>query len=275
MDLQQYVSNVQEAASFIRSHFVEQADLAIILGTGLSPLIDVLDVTKSIDYQDIPHFPLSTVASHSGSLVLGKAGDRNVILLNGRMHVYEGYAANEVAFPIRVLGELGVKNLIVSNACGGLNPDYRASELMLIEDHINLMGHNPLEGANNGEWGPRFPDMSDPYSSSLREMARAEAQRLGIALHEGVYLAVVGPNLETRAEYRMLRNMGADVVGMSTVPEVLAANHMGMKILAFSVITDECFPDTLQPVSIADVLASAARASEPMIRLLKSVIPRI
>ena len=275
MRLQEYISTVGEAAEEIRKRVTTLPDLAIILGTGLDKLADIIQVDESIPYSSIPHFPQSTVSSHAGELVFGTVDSRPVIAMRGRMHLYEGYTAWEVTFPIRVLSELGVRTLIVSNACGGMNPDYRSGDLMLIADHINLMGHNPLEGPNNDEWGPRFPDMSDPYTSSLRELANGVAAESGVSIHEGVYLAVVGPNLETRAEYRMLRRMGADVVGMSTVPEVLVANHMNMQVLAFSVITDECFPDVLQPVSLEDVLAAAAKASPPLIELLRKVIPRI
>jgi purine-nucleoside phosphorylase len=275
MRLPEYISNVGEAAEEIRKRVKSLPDLAIILGTGLDKLADIIQVDESIPYASIPHFPQSTVSSHAGELVFGTVESRPVIAMRGRMHLYEGYSAWEVTFPIRVLSELGVRTLIVSNACGGMNPDYRAGDLMLIADHINLMGHNPLEGANNDEWGPRFPDMSDPYTSSLRELTHVVAAESGVSIHEGVYLAVVGPNLETRAEYRMLRRMGGDVVGMSTVPEVLVANHMDMSVLAISVITDECFPDVLQPVSLEDVLAAAAKASPPLIELLRNLIPRI
>ncbi len=275
MRLQEYISNVGEAAEDIRKRVNTLPDLAIILGTGLDKLADIIQVDESIPYASIPHFPQSTVSSHAGELVFGTVESRPVIAMRGRMHLYEGYSAWEVTFPIRVLSELGVRTLIVSNACGGMNPDYRAGDLMLISDHINLMGHNPLEGPNNDEWGPRFPDMSDPYTTALRELAILVASESGVSIHEGVYLAVVGPNLETRAEYRMLRRMGGDVVGMSTVPEVLVASHMNMEVLAFSVITDECFPDVLQPVSLEDVLAAAAKASPPLIELLRKLIPRI
>lgn len=275
MRLQEYISDVGEAVEEIRKRVKNLPDLAIILGTGLDKLADIIEVDESIPYASVPHFPQSTVSSHVGELVFGTVESRPVIAMRGRMHLYEGYSAWEVTFPIRVLSELGVRTLVLSNACGGMNPDYRAGDLMLIADHINLMGQNPLEGPNNDEWGPRFPDMSDPYTSSLRELANVVAVESGISIHEGVYLAVVGPNLETRAEYRMLRRMGGDVVGMSTVPEVLVANHMNMSVLAFSVITDECFPDVLQPVSLEDVLTAAAKASPPLIELLRKLIPRI
>ena len=272
-DLGTYVSSVQRAADVLRARFGEIPDVAIILGTGLDGLSRAIEVQDQLPYEEIPGFPLSTVQSHAGVLIKGTLAGRSILALKGRAHIYEGYTAKQVTFPIRVLGELGCRTLVVSNACGGLLPEHRAGDIMLIEDHINLLGHNPLEGPNHDGWGPRFPDMSDPYPKALRKQARNAASRLGIPMHEGVYAAVVGPNLETRAEYRMLQRMGASVVGMSTVPEVIAANHMGMCVLAFSIITDECDPDDLKPISIEDVLAAAARASEPMCRLLQALAP--
>lgn len=274
-DLGTYVSAVQRAAAFLRERFGSIPDVAIILGTGLDGLARVIKIEDQLPYGDIPGFPVSTVQSHAGMLIKGTLAGRPVLALKGRAHIYEGYSAKQVSFPVRVAGELGCRSLVVSNACGGLLPEHAAGDIMLIEDHINLMGHNPLEGPNHDAWGPRFPDMSDPYPKALRELARSAASRLGVSLHEGVYAAVVGPNLETRAEYRMLQRMGASVVGMSTVPEVIAANHMGMKVLAFSVITDECDPDDLKPISIEDVLAAASRASDPLCRLLEAIVPSL
>lgn len=274
-DLGTYVQSVQRAATFLRERFGSVPDLSIILGTGLDGLARVIEVEDQLPYSDIPGFPVSTVQSHAGMLIKGTLAGRPVLALKGRAHIYEGYSAKQVSFPVRVVGELGCRSLVVSNACGGLLPEHTAGDIMLIEDHINLMGHNPLEGPNHDPWGPRFPDMSDPYPKALRALVRAEATRLGVALHEGVYAAVVGPNLETRAEYRMLQRMGASVVGMSTVPEVIAANHMGMKVLAFSVITDECDPDDLHPISIESILAAAARASDPLCRLLEAIVPSL
>lgn len=274
-DLGTYVSSVSTATSFLRERFGSIPDLAIILGTGLDGLSRVIEVEDELPYADIPGFPVSTVQSHAGMLIKGSLAGRSILALKGRAHIYEGYTAKQVTFPVRVLGELGCRTLVVSNACGGLLPEHRAGDIMLIEDHINLLGHNPLEGPNHDAWGPRFPDMSDPYPRALRQSARTVADTLGIAMHEGVYAAVVGPNLETRAEYRMLQRMGASVVGMSTVPEVIAANHMGIRVLAFSIITDECDPDNLRPISIDDVLAAAARASDPMCRLLEALIPSL
>jgi len=273
--LDSYVQSVEIAASLLRKRIGRVPDTAIILGTGLDGLSNVIKNDISIPYTDIPGFPELTVASHQGNLMIGELAGTPIIALNGRAHLYEGYDAQEVTFPVRVMGALGIKHLVVSNACGGMNPDYDAGDIMLIEDHINLMGANPLEGPNHNDWGPRFPDMSDPYDRNLRALARKAAEQEGVRLHEGVYVSVVGPNLETRAEYRMLHRMGADVVGMSTVPEVLVARHMGMKVLAFSVITDECDPDNLAPISIEDVLAAASLASDPLCRLLARIVPAL
>jgi purine-nucleoside phosphorylase len=271
-DMLEYVESVDQAVSFLKDQIEAVPETAIILGTGLSGLADVLDVTKEIAYTDIPGFPELTVKSHQGTLLVGKLAGVPVLALNGRAHLYEGYDARKVTFAVRVLGALGIQTLIVSNACGGMRAEHTSGDIMLIEDHINLMGANPLEGPNHDPWGPRFPDMSDPYTKSLRDLARTKAEEVGVSLHEGVYVAVVGPNLETRAEYRMLQRMGADVVGMSTVPEVLVARHMGMGVLAFSVITDECDPDNLAPIAIEDVLAAADSAGGAMRTLLSAIL---
>jgi len=270
-----YVQSVEHAASFLRNRIEHIPEIAIILGTGLSGLAADMKVRQEVSYSDIPGFPELTVRSHQGTLLVGTLADVPVLALNGRAHVYEGYSAKDVTFAIRVLGQLGVKTLLVSNACGGMDPEHKAGDILLIEDHINLMGVNPLEGPNHSDWGPRFPDMSDPYSLPLRELAHSKAREVGVSLHEGVYAAVVGPNLETRAEYRMLQRMGADVVGMSTVPEVLVARHMDMRVLAFSIITDECDPDNLAPISIEDVLAAAESASGSMRSLLAAIVPEL
>ncbi|MDA0682975.1 MAG: purine-nucleoside phosphorylase [Bacteroidetes bacterium] len=270
-----YYEKVAAAAAAIADSFGSVPDVGVILGTGLDGLSKAITVEKELSYSDIPGFPESTVQSHAGTLLLGTLAGRKIVAMQGRAHIYEGYSSKEVTLPIRALAACGIKTLIVSNASGGMNPAFRSGDIMLIEDHINLTGHNPLEGPNEDSWGPRFPDMSDPYPADLRAKARAVATELDIKLHEGVYISVVGPNLETRAEYRMLHKMGADVVGMSTVPEVIVANHMGVQVVAFSVITDECFPDTLQPISIEDVLAAAARASDPLSKMLKALLPRI
>lgn len=273
--LDSYVRAVENAASILRNRIGQIPETAIILGTGLNGLASVIDSAITIPFAEIPGFPELTVASHQGHVLAGTLAGTPILALNGRAHLYEGYDPREVTFPVRVLGALGIRNLVISNACGGMNPDYSAGDIMLIEDHINLMGANPLEGPNHDGWGPRFPDMSDPYNRDFRALARDAAQDERIPLHEGVYVSVVGPNLETRAEYRMLSRMGADVVGMSTVPEVLVARHMGINVLAFSVITDECDPDNLSAISIEDVLAAAALASDPLCRLLTRIIPAL
>ncbi len=269
---ERYRAEVDAAAKAIRSVSTLEPAIGIILGTGLGALVSEIEVDHVIDYVDLPHFPVSTVESHQGKLIIGRLGGVPVYACQGRFHLYEGYTAREVTFPVRVLGSLGVKTLLISNAAGGMNPNFRRGDLMLITDHINLQGANPLEGPNENDWGPRFPDMSEPYDVELRGLAEKSALERGIKLHQGVYVAVVGPNLETKAEYRFLRAIGADVVGMSTVPEVIAARHMNLKTMAISVITDECFPDALQPISIEHVLAAAAEAEPKLTAIMKSVV---
>ena len=235
-----------EAVSFIKNKIGDfNPEYLVILGTGLGQLADEIDVIIAINYDSIPHFPVSTVESHHGRLLFGYLGGKPVVAMQGRFHFYEGYSMQEIVFPVRVSRFLGVKTLIVSNACGGLNPNYRRGDIMLINDHINFLGDNPLIGPNDDELGPRFPDMSEPYTKRLLDTAENVALNLSIKMHEGVYLSISGPMLETKAEYRYMRQLGADVVGMSTVPEVIAAVHMGLEVLGISVITDECFPDAL------------------------------
>jgi purine-nucleoside phosphorylase len=241
--------------------------VAIILGTGLGGLAEEIAVEIAIPYDEIPGFPLSTVESHAGRLLLGRLRGKPVVAMQGRLHRYEGYDLGQVTYPVRVLHALGAQTLIVSNACGGMHPLWSPGDLMLIADHINLLGENPLVGPNDDRLGPRFPDLSAAYDPGLRALARAAALELGITLREGVYVAVAGPNLETRAEYRMLRGLGADVVGMSTVPEVIVANHAGMRVLGLSIITDQCLPDALEPASI-DRIIETARGAEPSLRRL-------
>lgn len=250
-------------------------DAAIILGTGLGALGRAIDATATIDYSDIPGFPLSTVESHAGRLVIGTLAGRPVVAMQGRFHLYEGYSLQQVTFPVRVLQALGARVLIVSNACGGMREDWAAGDLMLIADHINLLGDNPLVGPNDDALGPRFPDLSAAYDPALRALARAVAGMHGITLREGVYVAVAGPNLETAAEYRMLRTIGADVVGMSTVPEVIVANHGGMRVLGISIITDMCIPETLEPASLEKILAVAARAEPQLTAVVTGVLSEL
>ncbi|MDZ7772618.1 MAG: purine-nucleoside phosphorylase [Balneolaceae bacterium] len=264
-----------EALEYIRQQTKMRPDYMLILGTGLGQLADEMEVAMSVTYDDIPHFPVSTVESHAGRLIFGKLGGKEIVAMQGRFHYYEGYTMQQIAFPVRVLKSLGCGTLMVSNACGGMNPNYRRGDIMLINDHINLLGDNPLIGPNDDELGPRFPDMSRPYTERLREIAENVALEKGIRMHEGVYVALSGPMLETRAEYRFLRQIGADVVGMSTVPEVIAAVHMNMEVLGMSVITDECFPDALEPVDIEDVLEAAGMAEPKMTQVIIGVLEKL
>ena len=271
-DIDAYRRRVDAAAEAIRARTTLNPQLGIILGTGLGRLAQEIDVEVSLPYDEVPNFPLSTVESHHGRLLIGRLAGVPVVAMQGRFHLYEGYSAAEVTFPVRVLGALGVDTLLISNAAGGMNPLYRKGDLMLCTDHINLQGVNPLVGPNLDAWGPRFPDMSEPYDLELRALAERTALEQGIKLQQGVYVAVLGPNMETRAEYRFLRLIGADVVGMSTVPEVIVARHMDMRVMAISVVTDECFPDALEPVSLADVLAAAAKAEPKLTAVMKGVV---
>jgi purine-nucleoside phosphorylase len=266
---------IQEAAAVVRGRSRLEPDAGIILGTGLGGLADEIAVDASIPYESLPGFPLSTVESHAGRLLLGRMGNRPVVAMQGRFHRYEGYGLAEVTFPVRVMRALGAKIRIVSNACGGMNPLWSPGDLVLLSDHINLLGDNPLIGANDDRLGPRFPDMSDPYDAELRALTRTLAAELGIRLREGVYVAVPGPNLETRAEYRMLRAMGADVVGMSTVPEVIVASHAGMRTVGISIITDQCLPDALEPANIDRIIQTAKRAEPSLTRLIARLVERL
>ncbi len=266
---------VERAASTVRKRTQVRPEVGIILGTGLGGLADEIEGAVSIPYQEIPGFPLSTVESHAGRLLIGSLGTRAVVAMQGRFHRYEGYDLGDVTFPVRVLRALGVGTLIVSNACGGMNPLWAPGDLVLLSDHINLLGDNPLVGLNDERLGPRFPDMSDPYDPELRALARAAALELGLVLREGVYVAVPGPSLETRAEYRMLRTLGADVVGMSTVPEIIVAAHSGMRALGISIITDQCLPDALEPADIGKIIATATKAEPALTRLIEAIVGRL
>jgi purine-nucleoside phosphorylase len=263
---------VNEAVDFIRGHSSLKPRVGIVLGTGLGSLADELPNPVRISYDAIPHFPSATVDTHAGELLLGHLGDMPVVALSGRYHVYEGYSLQEVTFPVRVAKALGIDTLVVSNAAGGLNPQFTAGDLMLIADHINLMGDNPLIGPNDDTLGPRFPDMCEPYTESLLALAEEKALSLGLKTQRGVYLACSGPCLETRAEYRFMRGIGADAVGMSTVPEVIVAVHAGLKVLGLSAITDECFPDALEPVDIDKIIATANAVEPEITRLVKAVL---
>ena len=268
-------AQLDAAVAAIRARSDIQPEIGLILGTGLGALAREIRVETTIPYAEIPHFPLSTVESHSGHLLLGTLGGRRVIAMQGRFHRYEGYALTDVVLPVRVMFLLGARTLVVSNACGGMNPMWAAGDIMLIDDHINLLGENPLVGPNLDDLGPRFPDMSEAYDRALQALAQQTALDLRIPLRRGVYVAVTGPNLETRAEYRMLRAMGADVVGMSTVPEVIAARHMGMRVLGLSIITDECFPDALEVANIEKIISTANRAEPDLTRLVVGVLEKL
>ena len=269
------VERITAAAQVVRALFPHQPTEAIILGTGLGQLADEMHVDVAVDYADIPGFPLSTVESHAGRLLCGTLGGRTVIAMQGRFHRYEGYSLQEVTFPVRVLRALGAETLIVSNACGGMHPLWQRGDLMLIADHINMLGDNPLSGPNDPALGPRFPDMSVAYDADLRSLAREVAAEQRRTLREGIYVAVVGPTLETRAEYRMLRALGADVVGMSTVPEVIVARHGGMRVLGLSIITDMCLPDSLQEATLDEIVATANAAQPGLTALVRGVLERL
>lgn len=263
---------IQEATAAVRARWSKKADVGIVLGTGLGGLAQNIAADVVIPYEELPYFPRSTVESHAGKLILGTLEGKTVVAMQGRFHYYEGYSAQEITFPIRVMKELGASLLVVSNACGGLNPQFRRGDVMLIEDHINLLGCNPLIGVNDDRLGPRWPDMCEPYSKELLEKARRIGVENGFIAQQGVYVAVAGPNLETRAEYRFLRGIGADVVGMSTVPEVVVAAHAGMKVLGLSIITDMGLADALEPSNLADILAAAASAEPKMNAIIRGVL---
>jgi purine-nucleoside phosphorylase len=269
------VTTPADAVRAVRARSPLEPDVAVILGTGLGALADATASPTVIPYADIPGFPLSTVETHAGRLLLGTLAGRRVAVMQGRFHKYEGYTLQQVAFPVRVLRALGARTLIVSNVSGGMHPLWNTGDLVMLSDHINLLGDNPLVGHNVESEGPRFPDMSAAYDAGLRALARAVALELKIPLREGVYVAVPGPNLETPAEYRMLRAVGADVVGMSTVPEVIAAVHQGMRVLGLSIITDKCLPDALEPTSVEQIIA-IARAAEPRLAaVVRGVLERL
>jgi purine-nucleoside phosphorylase len=271
-EIETYRRHVDAAVEHLQEAVSLRPRIGLILGTGLGSLADDVEIEATVPYEELPHFPTSTVESHEGHLGVGTLDGVPVAVMQGRMHLYEGYTAREVTFPIRVLGEFGVDTLLISNAAGGMNTHFRESDLMLITDHINFQGANPLVGPNVDDWGPRFPDMSEPYDVELREAAHEVALDAGFKLQQGVYVSVLGPNLETKAEYRFLRQIGGDAVGMSTVPEVIVARHMGIRVMAVSVITDECFPDALEPVDIQSVLAAAEKAGPNLSTLIRGVV---
>ncbi len=269
------LANAQACADVVRSRWSHTPVAAIVLGTGLGGLAERIQVDQTIPYAELPGFPLSTVESHAGRLLCGTLAGRPVVAMQGRFHRYEGYSLQQATFPVRVLRALGAPTLVVSNACGGMHPLWNAGDIMLIADHINLLGDSPLVGPNDDALGPRFPDMSAPYDEELRGLARNFAASNRIVLREGVYAAVVGPNLETRAEYRMLRTMGADVVGMSTVPEVIVAVHAGMRVVGLSIITDQCLPDALLPARLEDILAVASGAEPALTTIVQGIVEQL
>jgi purine-nucleoside phosphorylase len=260
-------NQIEEAATVVRQTWPETPHAGIILGTGLGGLAEQIQVDAALDYESIPHFPRSTAVSHRGRLVLGRLEGVNVVAMEGRFHQYEGYSLKQITLPVRVMKRLGADLLIVSQAVGGMNPYYRLGDVMIIDDHINLMGDNPLIGVNDDRLGPRFPDMSQPYDVELIEKGMEIARQQNFVAHRGVTVAVTGPNLETRAEYRFLRQIGADVVGMSTVPEAIVAVHCGLRVFGLSVVTDLCFPDALEPADVQKIIATA-NAAEPKLRAL-------
>ncbi len=266
------IDKINETVSYLKSKGMETPEVGIILGTGLGKMVDEINLEVDLHYEDIPHFPVSTVEFHKGRLLYGEMAGKKIMAMQGRFHFYEGYTTQEITFPVRVMKQIGIKYLIISNAGGSMNPAFKKGSLMLLDDHINLLGTGPLIGPNHEMLGPRFPDMSQPYDMKLNNLFEKFSQEESILLHKGVYVAVPGPNLETRAEYRFLRGIGADVVGMSTVPEVIVANHAALPCAAISVITDECDPDNLQPVDINDILQIAADAETGLITLVKKVI---
>lgn len=266
------LQKITDTADFLKRKGFGNAAVGIVLGTGLGSFIDLIKIEASAAYQDIPNFPTATVEFHKGQLVTGLVGDVKIIAMQGRFHYYEGYSMQEITFPIRVMKALGIKYLLLSNAAGGLNPAFKKGDLAVIIDHINELPENPLRGLNDPAFGNRFTDMSRPYADNLNEKISKAAKDLNVPLQTGIYVSVQGPNLETRAEYRHLRNMGADMVGMSTVPEVIVANHIGLPCAAVSVITDECDPDNLMPVSIADIIAVAEKSDAVLSKVLEKVI---
>ena len=269
------MTQIREAGDAVRARSKTAPEIGVILGTGLGDFADAIQVDAVVPYREIPHFPVSTVESHAGELHVGRLAGRPVAVLKGRAHYYEGYSMREVAFPVRVLRELGCGTLILTNACGAMNPDMPPGSLLVTTDHINLMGDSPLIGENDERLGPRFPDMSEPYARPLIALAERTALDLEIPLQRAVYVSVPGPNLETAAEYRFFRWIGADVVGMGLAPETIAAVHGGQRVLALNVVTDACLPDHLHPVDIAEVLAVAGRAAPTLIRLVTEVIRRL
>lgn len=267
-----YLEQILQSADFLVSKGIENPEVAVVLGTGLGKFIDYLKIDITVDYSEIPNFPVSTVEFHKGKLLYGTIGDKKVVAMQGRFHLYEGYSLQQVTFPIRVLQQLGVQQLLLSNAAGGINKNFKKGDLILLDDHINLQGGSPLSGLNSFDYGGIFPDMSMPYDMKLNQSLKNRAKLSNIELKEGVYASVFGPQLETRAEYRFLGIIGADMVGMSTTPEVIVANQLKLPCAAISVITDECDPDNLQPVNIAEIIEIAGKSDEKLSKLFFDTI---
>lgn len=266
------IKQITESTEYLQNKGFDNPEIGIILGTGLGQLVDKIEIHAEASYNHIPNFPTATVEFHKGKLIYGELGGKKVVVMQGRFHIYEGYTLQDVTFPVRIMEKLGITTLLVSNASGAINLDFKKGELMLLDDHINLQGSSPLAFKGVSELGERFADMSAPYDAEINSKFESIAQENHIKLHKGVYASVVGPQLETRAEYRMLRTIGADAVGMSTVPEIIVANHLGLKAAAISVLTDECDPDNLKPVDISEIIAMANKAEPNMITLFKELI---
>ncbi len=263
---------IEETVSYLENKGFENPEVGIILGTGLGQLINEIDIIKEVSYNHIPNFPTATVEFHKGKLIYGNLEGKKVVVMQGRFHLYEGYTLQDVTFPVRIMEKLGIKTLLVSNAAGAINLNFKKGELMLIEDHINLQGSSPLAFKGVENLGERFTDMSAPYDPGINTMFQDIAKQHNVTLHKGVYASVVGPQLETKAEYRMLNIIGADAVGMSTVPEIIVANHLNLKVAAISVLTDECDPENLKPVNISEIIAMAAKAEPQMITLFTNLV---
>ena len=263
---------IEDTVGYLKDKGFDAPEVGIILGTGLGQLINDVTVIKEVSYNHIPNFPTATVEFHKGKLIYGELESKKVVVMQGRFHLYEGYTLQDVTFPVRIMEQLGIKILLVSNAAGAINLNYKKGELMLIDDHLNLQGGSPLTFKGVEQLGERFADMSAPYDAQINTQFKTIAQQHGIILHEGVYASVVGPQLETRAEYRMLKILGADAVGMSTVPEVIVANHLNLKVAAISVLTDECDPNNLKPIAIPEIIATAGKAEPNMVILFKELI---
>ena len=266
---------IEETVSYLKMKTTARPEIGIILGTGLGALVEDIEIDNSISYSEIPNFPISTVEFHEGKLIFGRLCGKSIVAMQGRFHFYEGYSMQQITFPVRVMKFLGVQTILISNACGGINAEMKPGDIMLITDHINLLGDNPLIGENDDTLGPRFPDMSEPYSRELIELTEQIAVQENITIKKGVYAALTGPNLETAAEYKFLRTIGADVVGMSTIPEDIVAIHSGMRVLGFSVITDACVPEELKPANIPEIIKTAKESEPKLTLLIKRVVEKL